>query len=695
MTNSTFTSLATVPISNSTDFVQTSGYSEIGKGPGLYVSDPTKTAAFVQAHPRFAVLAADGRVFRAQSVNGAIDPALGGANGDNTTDDRPAIKAAHDYALATGTAAVSFSKRTYRLNPVPTSELNYNLGPQPCYVVPPSGTAIDGGGASFNLASGGRGMVSGFSYSGGFTDLALAADVVAGSTTVQLVQGAGAALSVGDDVLWKLGDVPFDPTETYNWGLAKVIAINGDAVTIDRPVPESFSLAEPSANNRHLRKLSVVRDLRLRDLTITTQNSGETGVTIFGGERITIERLGGSGLAAATVLMQYVDGATLTDCWRSGVNLLLPSSGAAFAFAECRNISMIRPRASQTKTLVRAEAGAEVSVSGARFENNLLDPQGQPYGTQIQIFQSSGRARLSARDTTVTGYGGYNLAVVSNGNAGHDGDVHFSGRTRLIHPTEPYSLPISRMSGTLDLTIADKREVYNLDKLRLYRRRFSLRDSNYLTVLGPVGILVRAKVYVSPGVTIGTGQQLTSFSIGRQGDNGGNLATGAMGGIRAGIDAPIQVKGGVVAGIQWLQRSLPLQFNCSTSAVGGLDNASEFVEIEAWIAEPEGMDQTVSEANWRAMNADREVLEARFASYDLPAIAAGATLTVDFTVPDMVAGDMIAGVSLKSGLSGLTITSAEGLAGKARVTFANQSAAAIDKAATDIVIAFSHVALGT
>lgn len=344
--------------------------------------------------------------------------------------------------------------------------------------------------------------------------------------------------------------------------------------------------------------------------------------------------------------------------------------------------------------MIRAEAGAEVSISGAHFENTLTDAQGDPLGTDIKLFTATGRSKISLHDTSISGHGGYILSAVSNGNPGEDGSVHLSGRTRLVHPDDPYQIPIQTMSGLLDMEIGGSREIYNLDKLRVYRRRFNLRDGQYRAALGPMGILVRARVYCSPGLAIGQGQQLNAFTIGRQGDNGGNAAQGAYGGLQAGVDVQLNISAGSVAGIQWIDRLKPLQLTCATIASGGLDAANEFVEIEAWMAEPDDVDRPLGEADWRGEGSEREVLEARFTAYDLPALAAGASLSIDLPIPDMLAGDFIESVNVASGLSGLAIRSAEARTGQARITFENPTSSAIDKEPTDIGIAFSHSALG-
>lgn len=692
MADMLFTDIAATNFKSGTDTILTSGRSEIGKAAGLYASDTTATALGA-AHPRLVALSSNGRYFRHLPTGGAIVVEYAGAAADGTTPDREAVAAAHAYGQAIGVNSVRFSTATYRLDPVPPSQINYGVGPQPCYVVPADAGLVDGGGAKFNITAG-RGIVCGYVFGGAVADLEIAADIAAGATAVELVPGATATLAAGDSVIWKLGDLPGDTAETMNWGIAQVKAINGNTVTLDRPIPEGFQVSSPAVNNRHLRKMAMPRDLCFRDISIQGANGTVTGLGLYGGRGITFERVGGRKLGAAAIACHYTDGATMVDCWHEDAQMVALGSGAAFSLVESRNIAMIRPRSTGAVNMVRCEAASEVHISGATFDNTMTDANGQSLGTQVVAFVAHGRSRISAHNTTVTGFGGYHLVGVTNGNATLDGHVNFTGRTRLVHPTDPYSLPIQSMSGMLDMTIAGQSELYNLDKLRLYRRRFNLRDGQFRNSLGPAGILVRARVYVSPGVTVGTGQQLTAFALGRGTVMGSNIANGTLGGIRPGNDVQLRVVAGTVAGIQWVDRLKPILLSCATASGAGLDTANEFVEVELWMAEPEFADRPVSEADWRNEGNEREMLEARFAGYDLPAIQPGETLTIELPIPEMLAGDFIESVRLASGLSGLVIRSAEALNAKARIALGNDTAAAINKEPTDLGVEYSRSTLG-
>ncbi|MEY4953733.1 MAG: hypothetical protein RL299_2157, partial [Pseudomonadota bacterium] len=480
--------------------------------------------------------------------------------------------------------------------------------------------------------------------------------------------------------------------ETLNWSFAQVLAISGDTVTLDKPMPESLALASVTGSCKRLRKLNVLRDWSIRNLTL--DGVAEEGIGLYCAERVRISNVGGRNLGGGTVSAQYCDGVTIEDCWLEGSHLALASYGAAFGFAETRNTLVLRPRAKGTLSLIKAEAGAHVTVIGGLFENTIVDAQGQSRGSQVVVINALGRASLTLHDLTITGFGGYRLMEVSNSNGAYDGLGQFSGTLRLNHPTAPYSVPLNAITGLLDMTIGGVHEVYNFERLRHWRKRFVLRDGEYRVVFGPAGLLARARAYTSPGVTLGTGGQLPNFYLGRQGNNGNNLAAGEPPVLEAGKDVNIKTFAGDVGGAQWTLRNQPLQILCATAANGGLNTANEFVEIEAWFAEQSELDVTLSEDSVRSAGVETDPLEAVFPAYDLPAIAAGATASIVLPIPDMVPSDFIDSVRFVGGFAGLELRGAEPQAGSIKLLIANPSGAAIDRAPTELGISFHHEVAG-
>lgn len=687
-----FTELASQNINANTSVVQTSGRDAVGLGASRYVADGLANAALMAAHPRFVAKSSNNRYFRAMPEAGRIAVEVGGAKGDGTTDDGPAIRASFAYAVATGARGASFGQARYRAERILPSEAAV-IGNPPIQIVPATGAIHDYAGALFARDGGGRSIAYHPIYLGSIVDLPLGADVVAGTREVTLATGGGAALAPGDWVQWQLGEFPYDIPETTNWDFAKVESVSGDLVKLDKPVPAGLALATVTGANKRLRKFPILRDHTIRDLVLAGTNI-EDGISLYGAQRVRIERVGGRNIGAGTVVAQYCDGVTIEDCWQEGSILTQASFGAAFSFAETRNCLLNRPRARGTLNLIKAEAGAEVTAIGGCFENTAVDGAGQSRGEQVAVVLAVGRSSVTVHDLTVTGFGGYRLVETSNGQVGYEGVALLSGTTRLVHPSAPYSITLSSITGTLDITIAGTREIYNLERLRHWKRRFVLRDGQYLYAFGPAGLLARARAYASPGLTVGAGQQLPSFYLGRSGDNGFNIADGPTMQLDPGKDVAIPCYAGLVGGTQWHLRNAPFAILCATAPAAGLNAANEFVEFEGWFAEQPDLDVTLSEAAVRGAGEERDPFEALFAAYDLPAIAAGGSATIDFTIADMTAADFIDAVRITGGLGGLELRNAEARAGFARLTFANPTAAAIDRVAADLAVAFSRSIVG-
>lgn len=683
-----FSDIPNQNLRSGTDIILTSGRDVIGVAPCRYVSDSLATASLQTAHPRFVARSSNGRYWRALPEAGRVSVEVGGAKGDGINDDGPAIRAAQAYAAAIGARGTAFGSAKYRVEPITSAE-QVIAGAVPQQLITAPGMQ-DFGGAVFTRQVGGRGVVYHPSFVGPIVELPLGADVVAGSREFTLQSGLGANLAVGDTVLWQLGELPYDTQETDNWSLATVEAVTGDVVRLDRPAPASLALSSVTGVNKRLRKLSVLRGHTISDLTMGG-TAAEDGIAIYAAERVKIARVGGRNIGAGTVLAQYCDGLTIEDCWQEGSATTQPSFGPAFNFAECRNVLMLRPRAKGTLCLVSAEAGAEVTVIGGRFENTAVNAQGQPLGIQVIAVNAVGRASVTLHDLTVTGFGGYRLLETSNGQLGYEGSAQFSGTLRLIHPTSPFSVPLNGVTGKLEMTIAGVREIYDFSRLRHWRKRFVLRDGEYRYAFGPAGLLARARIYATPGVTVGSGGQLTGLWLGRLGNNGSNLATND---IEPGRDANVSTFAGDVAGPHWTLRNQPLSLLCTTGANAGLNAANEFVEFEGWFAEQLDLDVSLSEDAYRIAGDAADPLEAWFPSYDLPPVAAGATVEVILQIADMKLTDFVESVRFVGGFAGLELRAAEPQSGSLRLLIANPGAAAIDRAPTDLGIAFHHEVSG-
>lgn len=689
-----FTQFNTQNIKIGTDLLQTSGRNAMGIGAGTYVADPLANAALFAAHPRLVGRSSNGRYFRALPVGGRIDVMLAGAAADGATDDSEAIRAAFDYAQAIGADGVRFGRKPFRLEALPVTPETEADGPQPALILPAEPAIHDFGGAQFTASTVSRNISYSPKYHAPVIDLPLIADVAAGDTQVRLAATDAAQLQPGDLVLWQLGELPYDLPETLVWDNAIVTAVSGEWVTLDKPIPAGLTLSSVAGPNKRLRKMQRIENCVIRDVVFNGPTVAESGVSIHHGKRITVERVGGRNIGGGVVIGRYCDGFTAIDCWQDGTDLIQPSYGPAFNFSECRDVVLIRPQARGVRSLVRAEAGAEVQIIGGHFENTLVDAAGLPRGNYVQVIAAGGRGNVSVHDLTVTGYGDYALTETSNGQVDYDSTVQLTGTIKLRHPTMPFSIPVKSINGILDMEIGGVREVHDFTRLRRWSRRFVLRDNEYLYAFGPPGILVRASFFTSAGLTVGPGNQLTGMWLGREGNNGPNVATAPAGPLIPGSELTIPAFGGTVGGTQWSLRNSRLQLLCVTSANAGLNAACKFVEFEGWVTTRREQDYPVSEADWLAMSTSSDALEALFPAWDIPALAANASMTVDLAIPAMLPTDQIEAVRVTGGLGELTLDSVEARAGIARLTLSNRTASAIDRPAADIAVRFARERVG-
>ena len=689
-----FTQFPTQNIKVGTDIILTTGREVAGIGNGTYIADDLADAALFAAHPRFVGKTSNNRYFRAMPDAGRIDVALSGATADGATDDGEAIRAAFAYASAIGADGVRFGRKTLRMESIPLGANPLVSGPQQALLLGAEPATLDFGGAELTRFAFGRNIVYTPAYLGPILNLPLIADVAPGDLQVRLSAADAGQLAVGDMVLWQLGELPYDTPETLVWDSALVTAVNGEWVSLDKPIPQGLDLSTVTGPNKRLRKMPRLTDCTIRDVVFSGPNIAESGIELYYGKRITIERAGGRNLGAGVIVAGYCDGLTAIDCWQDGTQLIQASYGPAFNFAECRDVVLVRPQARSCKSLVRAEAGAEVQVIGGHFENTLADANGQSLGQGIVVIDCAGRGNVSIRDLTVTGFGGYRLAETSNGVAGYEGTAQFTGTIKLRHPTMPFSLPVRSINGLLDMEIGDIREVHDFSRLRRWTRRFQLRDNQRLFACGPRGILARASVFTSSGVTVGTDQQLTGLWLGREGNNGVNLVVPPFGPIAAGSDVVIPVTGGTVAGTVWNQRNDRLQLLCVTSPNAGLDTNGTFVEFEGWFATRREGGVPVDDGDWLASGDAAQTLEARFPAWDIPAVPAGSSVTVDLPVPGITASDYIEAIRVTGGLDGLVLASIEVIAGFARLELFNPAAVAVDRAPCDIAVRYGRERLG-
>jgi hypothetical protein len=130
-------------IPESTNLVQTSGYSAPGRGHASYSYESTVDAAYIADHPETSFLSANGRGFNL-AENESLQPEFFGAAGDGLTDDLDAINATLAAAVALG--------REVRLDPIKSYVLKRGSAVGKLRI--PSGIVVNGNNATLKMANG-------------------------------------------------------------------------------------------------------------------------------------------------------------------------------------------------------------------------------------------------------------------------------------------------------------------------------------------------------------------------------------------------------------------------------------------------------------------------------------------------------------------------------------------------------------
>lgn len=624
--------------------------------------------------------------------------------GDGVTDARAAIQAAVDYASANGMGVKGRAGAVYRCSQMPTSVYNFNIGPQPNIVIPAAAPPIDMDGATLKTNNGGRGFFHFVNFwPQDFAIGTVVADVAAGSYAFPLSAGEGALFQAGDRVLWQLGEIPYDKPETTNWGHARVLSVAGDTVTLDRPLYEPFTVGSVTTGKKRLIRLDrswrkpIIRNVFI-DGTVSATVGAENGLNIYGAPTFECRDVSGTFCGAGVIVSQYVEQADISFSNAYKVNTTQASYGKHINLAETRSINMRGGVAQAMRTGIAAEADAEVMVNGYHFVNTFPGDGTNPAVNTVLVFGALGRAKIVATDTLITGQGGFNLVATSNGQAGWEGTVQIRN-LRVRTSGEGYNIPLNMMSGVFDYAVAGARQVFNLDRPKVWRRRFRLKNGMAsATFVGPPGLVISARAYTTAGITVGAGQQLTRFFVGKSAGglaNGNDFATDGVSGVKLvpGQWVELPVLGGSVAGAPWTYRTNNQQVIISTGT--GLDAADEFVTIETLYVPEEG-DKTYAyaEAYYRAEGDEYELREALIPTVDLPSIAAGATQTQVLTIPDMANTDLFVGYSIAGGYGGLTVVQFECQTGQATLTVKNETGSPIDLSARDMRVLFAKPQTG-
>lgn len=561
-------------------------------------------------------------------------------------------------------------------------------------LVPPGRFVIEGQGALLKMAVNGTTLI----HPKAEYDRkdAVVGPMAAGANTFNIGATAAANYAVGDKVIWRLGDVPFNPPETYNWKFARVTAVDAVAgtVTLDRHLIEAW---DGTGNyNCHLCKIqnsegSVFGDFAFEPNTIPDTHLGG-GVTLQTQDNIRIRSLRCRGTQA--LAMQYcenveVGAVAAQDYLLSGLN-----QGVVVRMAESRaiRIALLTAENMGRHALV-AEAGSEVTVGTLRNHNTVEAAT----GPGMAVITANGKSTVHVEKLLLTGLGGNQAFSAQNGSRVTFGEVITNTATPIwLLPTP--GINCQRLSMTID----GVEERYEADKFVMWERIIWLNDGMSLTLDVPVnGGIVTECMVTFGGTTSARPVQadFTNLNFGRTGGSANQVSL-----IPAVADGlPVSMltayNGGAFgsyAGVyQWAQRAQRPRVAIVTPASGrSLNGSGKYVHVRMKVHPNVLAAQLDMGTAPYLMDAGLWEPEAS-KSHDFGSIAAGATVSTTLTVTGAALGDFVSELSFAAAVAdGLEFRGEVTAANTVTIKIKNPTAAAIAGPNTTVSARVSRKRLG-
>lgn len=692
------TQTAASSIAAGTNLIQTAGYSSIGIGPAIYAADALATVGAAALYPRFVKTDAAGRRFRI--AGGRVSPEQAGVVPATETNAGAILADAFRYLLGVeGGGAVPLTPgATYVVADLPAQQVGTTFTFGDGKVMLPPGVGLIGNNATFKAAAaGGADLVKAMGDIRGTYVVAPVA-MAAGDDTFQLATVADAlAFAVGETVLWRLGDVPLDPPETYNWGFATVEAINTGTGVITLSNGLSRAWDGTGANNKYLYRVRPLTGdvlagaAHFRPSVVGGHISG-VGISITRGLNVRLGSIDAKGCAAGAVATQYVEGFHFDfigarDSTQTGAN-----QGQGCRFAESRGRVDEMVISNCWKEGVYAEAASDIHIGDLRDHNANAS-------TSRRVVVANGESRVHVDKALLTGLGGHGTFDNVDGKS----DITF-GTMRCELASDPYVLPMpGKNVDTLSLRLNGVEELYCAADAYWTEWTVELFDGMGKMLIGPRGIVLRAEAYLG-GPSAGTGAVASNFdffNVGKE-DGAGGFDGGTMAGTLSAtpLDEWQDISAafittdalGSVAGRQWSRRAQRLFAYIDTVAGPGLDGSGKYIKLRFLVIPNRkvGYEDAVDPAT-RGYLRRAPVLEGR-KTHDWPSLAAGAQQSTTLTVTGAAVGDLVS-VSLGVALSGTQLWGEVTAADTVTVYHRNGTAGAVDLASAALTARVTKRAL--
>jgi hypothetical protein len=500
--------------------------------------------------------------------------------------------------------------------------------------------------------------------------------VVTGAMTVganvfQLATVADAAnYSVGDWVLWRLGDLSYDTPETVNWGFAKVTVVNTGTgqVTIDANLRRAWD--GTGTNNKHLHKVVPLTGktldgcLRFDPPSSSTGTQGGFSATV--GVGITLDHVIGRGCYAGTFDAQYVQDFHIGTVEARENPYTSANQGQGSRFAEATGRIDKLHTIGCAKEGLLAEAACDISIGYHRDDNSFA-------ATTRSVVLANGESRIHIENGYYTGLGGHYVLNTING-----GRVTW-GRLRCEFSTDPYTLPMpGEQVQMLELRINGVEERYDASRAYWYEQLVELTDNMNLQVNGPTGCVAQAYILFGGGAVQG---DFSSLYVGRNGDatNIYSIIPTSASTTEVSLTTVYNFPGwGSVTGNKaWQYRAAQVVASIQTPAGTALAGSGKYVRVR-WLIVPNELASAKDSFTSADLQRTKQgiVIEGSAASTLNVSIAAGGNATQSIPATGTAYGDL-ADVAFSYTLPTGLIRQVEAGTNLVKVTLYNPTAAAI------------------
>lgn len=441
-----------------------------------------------------------------------------GALGDGATDDTAAIAAcvdaAHTEALSTGAA------KTVVFDGSKSYVISRRVGQTGGGIYVRSGVNLDGNGAKLilngncdfiifksPLVDGGTATTMGNSQ----PSCTITADVSAGDTQLTVDDTTGFA--VADEVFVRFNDNAYDSAETKDPYFAKVLSVDsGTTFTLDRPAPDSLTVASTEAGNRTITLLhEPISDVFVRNFDLvggTGSGNAESGINVGYTRNVLIENISGEQVGTGLVKGGYIENLTVRNLHLRSCNRQASSSkGRGVGFWNAKHVLIDGFRAERFEgSLAFIESyGKGVSFRNLHAINNHPDRD----NATLNLVHCVQESFVSVDGMLLEGEGGISVFGQTTGGRHQVRNLFVNTDTSLRSGV--YPADISGVWST------DTGTFYS--RTRRYSKRVAITVSADTTHTLPSGYYRSCAVYVSNKTGI------TTFYLKFGASNGSNLVT--------------------------------------------------------------------------------------------------------------------------------------------------------------------------